>query len=242
MFCQKCGSAITVVAGVAAVCPSCHTPLAQAPATASSAAVADTMKATSRDALAAFKRFALDPVGGLAPACESVGNAKALRAGVAFGVVSLVCFLLGGYLMLPPYFKEDLFEVLGFGGVMKCLLFGVAPFLCATIGSLAVRKVLGGQGSLASDSFIAGAALLPISFWMLLAGLVGWIENYEVVAALMVFAGTTGVLMLFAGLTRISKLGERAGALAVPTVVLVSLWLVKLLANSVLGGPGSSFM
>lgn len=241
MFCQKCGTAVAVVAGAATVCPSCHTPVATAPTGASSAAVADTMKATSRDALAAFKRFALDPVGGLAPACESLGEAKALRAGVAFGLVSVVCFLLGGYLLLPPFFKEDLFEFLGFGGVMKSLLFGVAPFLCTTVGGLAVRKVLGGQGTLGSDGFIAGAALLPISFCMLLSGLLG-LGNYEVVAILTVFAGCSGVLMLFAGYTRISKLSDRGGVIAVPSVVLVTLWLFKVIANSVLEGPESSFM
>jgi hypothetical protein len=109
------------------------------------------MKATSRDALAALKLIALDPVGGLPAAFATGGEAKALRTGVAFGVVSLVCFLLGGYLLLPSFVRQDLFEFLGFGGVMKSLLFGIVPFACTAIGSLAVRKVLGGQGALGSD-------------------------------------------------------------------------------------------
>jgi hypothetical protein len=36
-------------------------------------------------------------------------NLRCSTAGVAFGVVSLVCFLLGGYLVLPPFIKQDLF-------------------------------------------------------------------------------------------------------------------------------------
>jgi hypothetical protein len=236
MFCQKCG---TAVAGSLTACPSCNTPLAAFASGAGSAAMADTVKATSRDALAAFKRLAGNPVGALPAVYESLGDAKALRAGVAFGVVSLVSFLLGGYLLLPDFFKEDLFEFLGFGGVMKCLLFGAVPFLCTAAGSVGVRKALGGRGALGADCFIAGAALLAPSLCMLLAGMLG-AGNFEVIGILTVFAGCTAVLTLFSGYTRIAQLSERAGTLAVPLVLLLGAWLAKVLATSVLSGPGGS--
>ncbi len=238
MFCQKCGSAI---ADTATACPSCNTPIAPTKPAAASAAVADTVKATSKDALAALKTLAGNPVGGLPPVYYALGDAKALRTGIAFGVVSLICFLLGGYLLLPPFVKEDLFEFLGFGGVMKSLLFGIVPFGCTAVGSLGVRKVLGGRGTLGSDCFIAGAALLPMSFCMLLSGILGF-GNFEVIGILTVFAGCIGILMLFSGYTRISKLSERAGSFAVPIVVVLNAWLAKVISTSVLGGSGPSGM
>jgi len=236
MFCQKCG---TAVAGTLTACPSCNTPLAALATGAGTTAVADTVKAASRDALGAFKQLAGNPVGALPAAYAALGDAKALRAGVAFGVVSLFSFLLGGYLLLPDFFKEDLFEVLGFGGVMKCLLFGAMPFLCTAAGSLGVRKALGGRGALGADTFIAGAALLAPSLCMLLAGMLG-AGNFEVIGILAVFAGCTAVLTLFSGYTRIAQLTERAATLAVPLVVILGAWLAKVVATSVLSGPGGS--
>ena len=239
MFCQKCGTAL---GGAVAACPSCNSPItsgASAFPSASAGPLAGTVKAASMDALAAFKTFAGDPVAGLPRAYQALGDRKALRAGVAFGAVSLACFLLGGYLLLPEMFKQDLFEFLGFGGVMKCLLFGVVPFACTAAGSLAVRKVLRGEGALGSDCFIAGAAVVPASLCILFSGIVG-LGNFEVIGILTVFAGCTGVLTLFSGYTRIGKLSERAGTLAVPVVVLLAVWLAKVIASSVLGGPGGS--
>jgi hypothetical protein len=242
MFCQKCG---TAMADSATACVTCSTPVLYASAAggavqvgaAPASAAAATVKSASRDALTAFKSLARDPVGGLAPAYGALGDARALRAGVAFGVVSLACFLLGGYLMLPEFMKEDLFEFLGFGGVVKCLLFALVPFVCTTAGSLAVRKAFGGHGGLGSDGFTAGAALLPASFAMLASGMVG-LGNFEVVVVLAVFAGCIGTLMLFSGYTRIAKLSERVATLGVPLVILLSAWLAKVISTSVLSGGG----
>ncbi len=237
MFCQQCGA---VVGDVAALCPSCHAPTTQVGSGAGTRAgtkgsAADQVKAASRDALAALKTLAGNPVAGLAPAHDALGQARALRVGVLFGVVSMISFLLGGYALLPAFMREDLIEFLGFGGVMKSLFFAIVPFLCTAGGSLVVRKVLGGQGSLAGDAFIAGSALLPASLWIVASGMVGF-ANAEVIAMLTVFAGCTGILMLFSGFTRISRLSERAGTLAVPVVVILSVWLGKVIATSVLTG------
>ncbi len=236
MFCQKCGS---VLAETATACPSCSTPVAAATAAragGSSAALAETLKASTRDAFAALRRFAGNPVGGLQPACASLGPAGALRTGLVFGLISLACFLLGGYLLLPPYFREDLLEFLGFGGVVKGLLFAAVPFLGTAAGGLALRRVFGGRGTLGSDCFTAGAALLPASAAMLLSGFLGH-ESFELIGVLAVFAGSIWILMLFAGLTRISQLSERVGAFGVPAAVLLTVWLAQVLAGSILDGP-----
>lgn len=233
MFCSKCG---TVMADAITACVNCGAPTGVGVAPASGGA-AGAVRGAFLDALTAFKAMVGNPVGALAPAYEALGEARALRAGAAFGVVSLVCFLLGGYLLLPPFMREDLFEFLGFGGVMKCLLFGLVPFLCTTIGSLGVRKAFGGQGGAGGDAFCAGAALLPASFCMLVGGVLG-LENAKTIGALTVFALCTGTLMLFAGYTRIAKLGERSGTIGVPLVILFGAWLAKVISTSVLTGGG----
>jgi len=236
MFCSKCG---TPMGDALVACPSCSHPMTTGAAFRAGAGAAVTSAA--REALAAVRTFATDPVGGLPRAHEALGEARALRAGIALGAVSVACFLLGGYFLLPPFVREDLFEFLGFGGVMKSLFFAVVPFLATVIGGLGVRKLMGGQGALGGDCFIAGAALLPSSLAMAVSGMLG-LANFGAIGVLGVFAGCTGVLMLFSGYTRISKLGERAGAVAVPIVVLLSMWLAKVLATSVITGPGNGGM
>jgi hypothetical protein len=232
MFCQKCG---TVVADTAVACLSCNTPIVSAGPARSAAGGA--LKAAGADALRALRSLAGNPIGALAPAYAELGDARALRAGTALGAGSLACFLLGGYLLLPPFVKEDLFEFLGFGGVLKCLAFASVPFVTVAAGSAAMRKVMGGANALGGDVFVAGASLLPVSLCVLLAGLLG-LGNAEAVGLLAVFALCTATSMLFAGYTRVGKLGDRAGALAVPVVVVLSAWLAKVLATSVVSGPG----
>ena len=61
--------------------------IAQSKLASGSAAIADTVKKSSRDALSAFKTFARDPVGGLPVAYSALGEDKALRAGIAYGDV-----------------------------------------------------------------------------------------------------------------------------------------------------------
>jgi len=237
MFCQKCG---TSLAETAAACPSCSTPVLRGGA--ASAAMADSVKAAYGSALAALKGFAADPVGRLPQTYAALGDDKARRIGLTYGVASVLGFLLGGYLMLP--FRDGLFDFLGFGGVLKCVLFGVIPFAGLAAGSLAARKAFGGQGGLGGDLFVAGAALLPMSLAMVVNGLLGY-EHAGAMGVISIFAGIAAVLMLFSGYSRIARLSERATTLAIPIVVVLTLWIGKSVAGSVLesgmggmGGPG----
>ena len=229
MFCSKCGVSLS---DTATACLSCNTPVLPLGAGAASA-LADNVKSAAGSALGALKTFALDPVGKLPVAYEALSDERARRVGLVYGVVSLLGFLLGGYLLLP--FRDGLFDFLGFGGVLKCVLFGVVPFGCTVLASLALRTVFGGRSGTAGDFFVAGASLLPVSLAMPIAGLLGY-ENYAAMAVVAVFAACTGVLMLFAGFSRISKLSERAATLSVPIVVVLVFWLAKMLAASILDG------
>jgi hypothetical protein len=223
MFCPKCGSAM---ADDAAACPSCSTPVPRA-APSRASAMAGTVKAATSNGLAALKGFAGDPVGRLPQVYESLGEERALRIGLTYGVVSVLCFLLGGYLLFP--FREGLLERLGVGGVLRGLLFAAIPFGCAVAGGLATRKVFGKGG----DVFVAGAALLPAALAMLANGILG-LGHTGLATVISTFAGCTGVLMLFSGYSRVAKLSERAATLAVPIVVVLALWVGRSMASSVI--------
>jgi hypothetical protein len=122
--------------------------------------MASSVKSAYGNALSALKGFLGDPVGRLPPTYESLGDGKARRIGLTYGVVSLLCFLLGGYLLIP--FRDGLFGHLGVGGVLKAVVFAAIPFGCAALGGLATRKLFGGTGGgPGGDCFVAGAALLP---------------------------------------------------------------------------------
>jgi hypothetical protein len=198
------------------------------------------VKTAYGSALAALKGFVGDPVARLAATYESLGDDRARRIGITYGVFSMLCFLLGGYLLVP--FKDGLFEHLGFGGVLKAIVFAAVPFGCAAIGGLATRKAFGGRGGgTGGDCFVAGAALLPLSLAMVVNGLLG-LRSTGLATAISVFAGCTGVLMLFSGYTRVARLSERAATLAVPIVVVLTMWVGRTMASSVIesaltGGP-----
>ncbi len=226
MFCQKCG---TQNPDTATACSSCGTAIGGG-ARSPSGAAGDRVKAASQDALHAFKMFATDPVGGLAAAAESLGQARALGVGITFGVVFTICVAIGLY-------RSPIFGMFGqpqgFGPFLQMLVVAAVPFLSLTGASLGVRKVFGGEGGLGIDAFIAGAALLPFGFVALLAGLLG-AGNFEIIAALALFAVCLTILMLFAGLTRICKTSERAATLAVPLMLIVSGWLAKVIYSAML--------
>ena len=228
MFCQQCG---TSLADTATACGSCNAPVVRAGSTPSrAAAMAGTVKAAYSSGLAALKGFAGDPVGRLPQVHESLGDERALRIGITYGVVSVLCFLLGGYLLFP--FKDGLFERLGVGGVLRGVVFAAIPFGCAVVGGFATRKLFGGHGGNGGVVFVAGAALLPVSFAMVVNGFLG-LGYTGLATAISVFAGCTGVLMLFSGYSRITKLSERAATLAVPIVIVLTLWAGRSMASSV---------
>jgi len=177
----------------------------------------------SKDALTAFKMFASNPVPGLSTTYESLGTARALGVGIVFGAAFTVCLLIGVYRFLPEWTRPQ-----GVGGFLKTVFVAVVPFVSLFGASLLVRTVFRGQGSLGSDSFIAGAALIPFAVVALVVAILG-AGNIEVVAIVALVAVCVTILMLFAGLTRINKVSERAATLAVPLMVMASGWFSKVI-------------
>jgi len=230
MFCKQCGAQVE---DSDAACPKCSTPTGAAnPA----AAVTDKVKAASKDSLQAFLKFATDPVAGLAVAYESLGTARAFNVGISFGSVFSLCLLVAAYRLIPEFFRPP-----GFGGFIRLLVCSVVPFVCLAGAGALARLAFRGKGGLSNDSFIAGAALLPLGCVLLLSGLLG-AGNLEVIGALNVFAICLTILMLFAGCTRITMISERLATIAVPVMLMLSAWFTKIIyaamINSALGSQG----
>lgn len=193
--------------------------------------MADRAKAASKDSLHAFKIFALDPVGGLATAYSSLGEKRALSAGIGFGVTFAVSIFIAAYI---SHIRPD-----GFGGLLKFIGCALVPFLGMAGASFVGRKAFRGDGTFAVDAFVSGASLLPFAFALLAASI---FTNMEVIAILGVFAVTLNILMLFTGFTRISHISEKGATLIVPLVLLISVWFSKIIYASMLNNAMSNMM
>ena len=107
------------------------------------------------------------------------------------------------------------------------------PFVSLLAATASTRKVFGGLGSLHGDSFIAGAALLPFGFLVLVSSVLG-LANFEIAALLVVFALCYGILMLYTGVTRISNVSDSRAAFAVPVMIIASFWITKIILGALL--------
>jgi hypothetical protein len=233
MYCQNCGKELQENAEF---CISCGVNLKQGKPI--SQEFTSKVKTASQDALSAFKVFAVNPVGGLSVAFESLDRNRALWVGIFFALVFDILMLLGMYLGIKKV-QGGIASLMGvypsfgglkFGDVLKLLVFGAIPPVSIALSSLLSRKIFRGTDSFEGDIFIAGAALLPFGFFSVITGLLG-IANFEVVAILLVFAVCYTILMLYSGCTKISKISEGGAAVAVPIMLLLSIWFSKIILS-----------
>lgn len=238
MACAKCGKELP---GQAQVCPHCLTPVpapatpapaatAPAPATGTgtaainaATAAADKVKTASQDAWAAFKKFALNPVGGLPEVCESLGAKRALEVGLVFGAVSAICIVAGIY-MTHSYYR-----VHGFKEFLKISVIGLTPFISLSVWTYILKKVFRSEGSFGYDCYTAGGALLPPGLVYLLQGILIGEDRLEIrsqstITVLWIFAVCLGLFILFAALTRIHKLSERVATFIIPLAISLTGW------------------
>jgi len=202
------------------------------PAEESRAAVAakeaaEAARAASKDALKAVKLVVSDPVGKLPEAYESLGENHAMAAGIVFGVVFDLCVVIGGFLAIRNnpavrvLFRGQLdASGVGLGDVIKLIIIGAIPLVSLALGGLVARKFFKGEGVFRKDLFVSGAALLPMSAFLLVTGI--FIKVPLIIVAAMPFAISFSVLMLYAACTEMSRISKRAASLAVPVMLLVA--------------------
>jgi hypothetical protein len=185
----------------------------------------DKIQAASKDALHAFKTLLTDPVNGLSEAFESLGEKRARSVGMIFGF----CFAL---IIVFVLYKNMSSGAMTFEIALKVLLASLVPYIGLTVGC-AVARMISGKGNLSHDCFIGGSVLLPLTFFILIGSFLG-IGNIEIVLILALFTVCLTVLLLFSGLTKISKISERVATISVPLVILIAIWAAKIIYAEVI--------
>ena len=180
----------------------------------------DKVRGASKDALHAFKVLLTDPVKGLSEAFDSLGETRARSVGLIFGLFFALSIVFVVYRKLPE-------GAMNLEVALKVLLASLVPYVGTTVGC-AVSRLAFGKGNLAHDSFIGGSVLLPLSLFILIGSFMG-VGNIEIILIMALFVVCLTIMLIFVGLTRISKVSERVATIAVPLVILISVWAAKII-------------
>jgi hypothetical protein len=212
MFCPKCGANND---NVASSCHSCN-------ASFSALNAGDRVANAAKDAFSSFKLFLKNPVGDLHTAFESLGKEKALGVGMTFGVAFAILVTFLATTKLSSFLSPSLSVYL------KILIVSFVPFVSLSGAGYLLRQITRSEASLGHDTFIAGAALLPLAAVAILAFVLGF-GNIEIISLSLFFAMVVTVMMLFMGTTRIYKITEQQATLFVPSMIVFSAWITKIL-------------
>lgn len=232
MFCSNCGAQR---ADDAEYCPKCGTS-ARSARNVIAANIGQEIRASSRDAVYSARSLLLDPVGSLDSVYQSLGATRARSAGAALGVLFAILCAVGlsvgahrfrGWLGSPfGGFLTSSSSAWGLGSFLKVFLAALVPPAALTLAAFGIRRILKARPPLGADIFVAGIALLPLGIAQLVMQILG-VGNLEVALLLVFVAWCYLVLILYTGLTRVGGLSNRAGAPAVPFLIVLSAWITK---------------
>ena len=173
------------------------------------------VKTVLDDTFRAFFYLALNPAGGMLPGILYLDKPQVMAVGLMFEAIANLCFVGGVYLGWREQFNSSLLDL---------FLVSLVPFVTLIV-LIGIARLIGRcRGSLAGDIFLAGASLLPIGFLALASG-VSPLLGSQIMLILTVFFSCYTILMLYSGCTQIANLSEKAAALFVPMLLLVSGWL-----------------
>jgi tetratricopeptide (TPR) repeat protein len=154
----------------------------------------------------------LSPGNNLLPTFARLQPQRAGKAGLLYGLMASMGGALSGaafqHLGLPT-------SSLGTG-----LAIAIA-YLCLSLCLFVARFLGRGQGSWASDLFLAGVALLPIGLALLL-GAATMSIGFTKLADLWVIAGCYSTIILYLGCTQLQNIAEPYALIAVPLILFVS--------------------
>lgn len=226
MFCSKCGAKNE---DDATSCASCGEVFAVAKTSTGFEAdkAKEQVKEAMNDAVSTLKSLGTDPVGGLLKSYEALGDARSLGVGIAFGLIFALCFVItvGQIPFMGFYLRES-----GAGQFFKLLIVGFIPFLSLSAASLIANKLTHAKLAFSSNFFIAGVALLPLGLVSLITALIGF-RNYEIAFVLSTVSICITIMVLFAGLTRIGQITDKAASYTVPLMLIASALIGKIILN-----------
>ena len=223
MFCVQCG---TAKEGAVAVCATCG----HSPAATSAPDVGKRISEAAQDAGVALLRLAPSPTGLLPSVFSSLGEQRALGAGVALGVIFSLASMIAAWIAI-------LRMGIGFQPrmLLSALVVGVVFFASLALAGGAGRKLLRGTGTLGADVFFVGVALQPIALLVIIGSILGG-GNFEVIAIAGLLAWAYFMSILYVGVTRLSGVSETFAPACIAVMLLLSLWLSKVVLVAVAGG------
>lgn len=165
-----------------------------------------------QDIFTTIPEFFWNPSGRLLPTFARLSARRATEVGLSYGGLSMLGFVLAANLFPIVFSSVTLAER---------IMLSAVPFFSLVFLNQLARSLTRTRGSWASDIFISGATLLPLSLLMFLSGLViqfgaagVWIATF--------YLGCDAVLMLYVGCSQVNNLSEQSATLAVPTLLLVT--------------------
>jgi hypothetical protein len=186
--------------------------------------------AASREAAGALTALISDPIGGLGPCFQKLGNTRALQVGVVF----LVAFLL--MMLLTVFTRGSIIPMLGPGsGSTAKAFFSTLLATVAAVGAMVgisalFRTTQKSPVGIEADIYTIGVALLPMGIAVVLASILN--VNSEVVLwivlLLLTFAAIFSILILYTGQLGIVRLSERLAAVAIGCMVAAALLAMRI--------------
>ena len=138
-----------------------------------------------------------NPAGGLLPAYSRLENSQLKQVGVAYGLLSCLCFVCS-------YFMTGI--TLNFS-VWQLFLLGLIPFVSFILTGSVFRGLWHHKGNIATDVFIAGVAIAPLALAAVLIGFVP-ITVLSLVVPLLFLGCSYSALSLQSGYTQLLNMTE----------------------------------
>ena len=222
MFCVHCGASKDGVA----VCAACGHSTAAGPPQE----LVTRLSEAANDAGATLRYLGANPAGALESAFSQLGERRALGAGavlgVLFGITSMIAAWIGSMRLQIGFQPRVLFGA---------LLMGLVLFATLAAAGTVGRKLLHGSGTLGSDVYLAGVALMPIAVLLVVASTVG-AKNFEVIAIAAILFLTYLLCILHVGVTRLTGISESSAPPFIAAMLLLAIWLSKVVLVAVMGG------
>ncbi len=155
-----------------------------------------------------------NPGGGLLPAFSRLNRQQALEVGIVYGGFSNFCFVASCH-MIWQGIEFYIWEL---------LLVGITPFVGLAISGNIIRAFERNSGNFATDIFIAGVTLIPLSLVFLLIGFIP-LSAIPLVLMMLMFGFSYAIITLYSGCTQILNLPERKAIFTVFLMLLISSWL-----------------
>jgi hypothetical protein len=204
-------------------------------------AVVDASKGAVTDTISVFTTLQKDPANGLQAALESLGDNRALNAGImlcaVYAISSWAVITKGGSFFLG--FLNSLGSS-GFGGFqieffdhVKIILTSAAPAVGIIFILWAIQQIFKGKGNIKQFTFAAGVCITPLTVLFFATWLIGF-NNFDVLGLLFVFCYTTLILLLNTTLIGVLRLSARNALLLVPIILVSDTFIVRVLASIII--------